>query len=144
MLANRFGATAEKIPVKDIQPPNLGEILDLDRNANFSLFIPKHRIIAGKLTKLFLDAPSIADLTAIAIYARDRVNPYLFNYSLSVALLHKPETRNLNLPSIVHSFPDKFFDGKLFNRARENATVLADEKVGCNLIEKSLPKFSIF
>lgn len=54
-VSNRFGEeTKTKIPVKKISTPPLGEILDLERHANFSLFIPKHRKIAGRLINIFL------------------------------------------------------------------------------------------
>lgn len=58
-LANRFGEDAnERIPVSEISIPPLGEILELERDANFSLFIPKHRRIAGRLIDIFLGKSS--------------------------------------------------------------------------------------
>lgn len=69
---------------------------------------------------------TVDDLLSVAVYSRDRVNPYLFNYALSVALLHRPDTQNLDLPSFIHSFPDKFVDAKVFNAARETASVVPD------------------
>lgn len=55
MIANRFGDEASgKIPIVPITLPDLSEILNLDRDENFSLFIPKHRRIAGLLIDLFL------------------------------------------------------------------------------------------
>lgn len=68
----------------------------------------------------------IDDLQAMAVYARDRVNPYLFNYALSVALLHRPDTQDLDLPSFLQSFPDKFIDSKAFTPIREAASILPD------------------
>lgn len=59
------------------------------------------------------------DLKAVAVYARDRINPYLFNYALSVALLHRPDTKGVDVPSFVSSFPDKFVDGIVLERLRE-------------------------
>ena len=54
-LANRFGEdTNEKIPVKQISIPPLGDILELGRNENFSLFMPRHRQMAGHLIRLFM------------------------------------------------------------------------------------------
>lgn len=66
------------------------------------------------------------DLLSIAVYTRDRVNPYLFNYALSVALLHRTDTQNLDLPSFIHTFPDKFVDSKVFARAREEAHIVPE------------------
>lgn len=55
MIANRFGDEATgKIPITPIEIPDLGEILDLHRDDNFTLFIPKHRRIAAQLCELFL------------------------------------------------------------------------------------------
>lgn len=54
-IVNKFGADAgEKIPVSSISIPPLGEVLELARDENFSLFIPKHRRIAARLIDIFL------------------------------------------------------------------------------------------
>lgn len=82
--------------------------------------------MAGRLISIFLGMRSIEDLQSMAVYARDRVNPYLFNYALSVALLHRPDTQDLDVPSFLQSFPDKFIDSKVFTPAREAATILPD------------------
>ncbi|XP_066260110.1 phenoloxidase 1 [Euwallacea similis] len=126
-VTTRFGEEAsERIPVKRISIPPLGEILELSRDSNFSLFIPKHRKIAGRLIDIFLGVRNVDDLLAVAVYARDRVNPLLFNYALSVALLHRADTQDLDVPSIIHSFPDKYVDSKVFSKAREDATVVPE------------------
>lgn len=69
---------------------------------------------------------NVDDLLAVAIYARERVNPYLFNYALSVALLHRPDTQDLDLPAFIQSFPDKYVDSKVFQKARQEATVVPE------------------
>ncbi|XP_044259844.1 phenoloxidase 1-like [Tribolium madens] len=126
-IANRFGEQAnEKIPLKNITPPDLEGVLDLGRHENFSLFVPKHRKVAGKLIRIFLAAESIDDLLSNAVFCRDRVNPYLFYYAFSVALLHRPDTQNLDLPSFIHVFPDKYVDSQVFARAREEAHIVPE------------------
>ncbi|XP_019754719.2 phenoloxidase 1 [Dendroctonus ponderosae] len=126
-VTSRFGEEAnERISVNRISIPPLGEVLELPRDTNFSLFIPKHRRIAGRLIDIFLGVRNVDDLLAVAVYARDRVNPYLFNYSLSVALLHRADTQELDIPSIIHSFPDKYVDSKVFSQAREDANVVPE------------------
>lgn len=120
---NRFGAN-DKIPVKKISLPNLGDILSIGRHENFSLFLPKHQKLAEKLIDIFMGMRNVDDLTSCAVYARDRVNPYLFNYALSVAILHRPDTKDLDLPSFIQTFPDKYLDSQVFTRAREEATVV--------------------
>lgn len=80
---------------------------------------------------LFLGVRNVDDLLSVAVYARDRVNPYLFNYALSVALLHREDTQNLDIPSILLSFPDKYVDSKVFTKAREEATVVPEGSRVC-------------
>ncbi|KAG5668817.1 hypothetical protein PVAND_016740 [Polypedilum vanderplanki] len=126
-IQNRFSDDAgERIPVRDIQPPNLDNVglKQLGKQENFSVFIPKHRKLASALSDIFLKARDIDHLQSLAVYARDRVNPQLFNYALSVALLHRPDTKDLDLPLFIESFPGKFLDSRSFVQAREEATVV--------------------
>lgn len=69
---------------------------------------------------------SIDDLQSVAVYARDRVNPILFNYALSVAILHRPDTKNMTLPLFIETFPEKYVDSKVFSKIREEASVVPD------------------
>jgi hypothetical protein len=112
------------IPVRDAGVPDIKAASELDKQDNFSLFIPRHRKLASALTDVFLKARDIDQLQSYAVYARDRVNGQLFNYALSVALLHRPDTKDLNLPLFVESFPSKFIDSRSFGRAREEANVV--------------------
>ncbi|XP_075170477.1 phenoloxidase 2-like [Haematobia irritans] len=126
-VQSRFGEKAEqRIPVKEIALPDLRIPMSLDREEQFSLFVPRHRRIAGRLIDIFMGMRSIEDLQSVAVYARDRVNPYLFNYALSVALLHRPDTKGLDLPSFAMNFPDKFVDSSVFRMVREEATVVPE------------------
>ena len=70
------------------------------------------------------EARDIDQLQSYAVYARDRVNPQLFNYALSVAILHRPDTKDLTLPLFIETFPGKFIDSRSFGRAREEANVV--------------------
>ncbi|XP_017467198.1 PREDICTED: phenoloxidase 2-like [Rhagoletis zephyria] len=126
-VQSRFGEKAEqRIPVRDISIPDLRIPMSLPRDAQFSLFIPAHRRIAGRLIDIFMGLRSIDDLQSVAAYSRDRVNPYLFNYALSVALLHRQDTKGLDLPSFAQNFPDKFVDSQVFRQVREEATVVPE------------------
>lgn len=71
---------------------------------------------------------SIDDLQTVAVYARDRLNPILFNYALSVAILHRPDTKDLNLPLFAENFPEKYVDSKVFRKAREEVSVVPEEQ----------------
>lgn len=55
-LMNRFGdSTNRRINVKQIAIPNMKDVIDgLSRYENFSMFIPKHRNIAGRLIDILL------------------------------------------------------------------------------------------
>lgn len=126
-VQNRAGANAEiRIPVKNIQIPDMRIPMSLARGDQFSLFIPRHRRIAGRLIDIFMGLRSIDDLQSVAVYARDRLNPFLFNYAMSVALLHRPDTKGLNLPLFSESFPEKYVDSTVFSKAREEATVVTE------------------
>lgn len=39
-------------------------------------------------------------------------------------MLHRPDTRNLNIPSHVEMFPFFYMDSSVFNRAREESVVV--------------------
>ena len=126
-IQSRFGEEGSpRIPVKNISPPDLRIVMQLGREETFSPIIPKHRKIASRLIDIFMRAPSIDDLQSIAIYARDRVNPQLFNYALSVAMLHRPDTRDLDLPLFSAVFPEKFIDSSVFEKAREESTIIPE------------------
>lgn len=54
-LSTRFGGEATtKISVKPISQPDLTIPMSLDRHEQFSLFLPKHRAIAGRLIDIFM------------------------------------------------------------------------------------------
>ncbi|XP_055551442.1 phenoloxidase 2 [Wyeomyia smithii] len=126
-IQNRFGDQAEeRIPVRSIALPDLRIPMSLGRQEQFSLFIPRHRKIAARLIDIFMGMRNIDDLQSCAVFARDRINPYLFNYAFSVALLHRKDTKDLDLPSIVEVFPDKYVDSKVFEQVREEATVVPE------------------
>lgn len=63
------------------------------------------------------------DLLSLAAYCRDRINPQMFIYSLSVAVLHRPDTKDLQIPQLSEIFPDKFLDSSVFSRAKEEANI---------------------
>lgn len=118
-----------KIEVNEhLKLPDIHEFADkLPRDKSFSLWIPKHAEIASKLIRLFMDQTSIDDLLAVAAYLRDEINTELFNYSLSVALLHRKDTRSIEIPSLIETFPYKFLDPSILRRARESLSILPRE-----------------
>ncbi|KAJ1524517.1 hypothetical protein ONE63_011009 [Megalurothrips usitatus] len=130
-VINRFGeeAGAERIQVRKINLPDLSEPGRLDRRAQFSLFLPEHRKLAGRLIQIFMGMRTLDDFLSAAVYARSHLNPYMFVYAYSVALLHRDDTRNAHLPPLAELFPEKYVNGDLFARAREEAnTVINPEQ----------------
>jgi hypothetical protein len=69
---------------------------------------------------------SVEDFFSVAAYLRDRINPSLFVYGFSVAIMHRPDCRNVRLPPITETFPARFVDGAVFVQAREETSVLSD------------------
>ncbi|KYQ50113.1 Phenoloxidase subunit A3 [Trachymyrmex zeteki] len=124
-IVNRFADdTSSKVPVKQISLPDLSVPLQLGRREPFSLFIPKHRKLAARLIDIFLGMQTFDDFLSVAVYCRDRVNPEMFVYVLSVAILNRPDTKDLPIPPLSEIFPDKYIDSGIFARAREEANVV--------------------
>jgi len=67
---------------------------------------------------------TLDDFLSAAVYARSHVNPYLFAYAFSVALLHREDTRGVEIPSAADLFPDKYVDRAVFSQAREEASTV--------------------
>lgn len=120
-LQNRFGNddVDRTVPIASSSQPNIDFCKDLPRKKPFSNFIKKHQEIAGKLIKIFMDAPDLQTLQSNAAYCHDRVNPKLFNYCYSVALQHRADTQDVAIPSIAEQFPSQFMDPEVFTTARE-------------------------
>ena len=117
-----------RISVKDVEEqPDINMSMQLGRREKFSIFLPKHQQAAEKLIDVFMAASSIDDLLSSASFARDRVNSQLFNYALSIALMHRKDTRNMKLPHFPSLFPDEFMDPLALNRVREEASVLDED-----------------
>ncbi|XP_046387012.1 phenoloxidase 1-like [Ischnura elegans] len=126
-LGTRFGEdTNVRVPVTNITFPDLSFPMQLGRRDNFSLFIPRHREMASRLIDIFMGMRTYEDFLAVSVYARDRINANMFVYALSVAILHRPDTRGVELPPLYEMFPDKYVDGGLFARAREEASVVPE------------------
>lgn len=88
----------------------------------------KRLITTGTVTGM----RNIDDLVSMSAACRERVNPYLFNYALSVAILHRPDTRNLQVPPLLEAFPDKFVDGAIFNKARRESEIFPSGSRVCS------------
>lgn len=126
VVQNRFGDdSSPRVSVAQGAKIDVTPFTDgLPRDARFSLWVPRHSSIAGKLIELFMSQRTIDDLLSVAAYVRDRINPQLFNYALSVTTLHRKDTKGLKIPTFVETFPDKFMDSKILRKAREDVTIV--------------------
>lgn len=69
---------------------------------------------------------NLDDFLSAAVYARSHLNPYLFVYAYSVALLHREDTKNAHLPPLAELFPEKYVNGGFFASAREEANTVLE------------------
>ncbi|XP_067015385.2 phenoloxidase 2 isoform X2 [Anabrus simplex] len=118
---------ATEITIPKVTTPDLSFVMQLGRREHFSHFIPFHRQMAGRLTKFFLDASTYEEFLSLAVYCRPRINPYMYVYALSLAIVHRPDTRNVRLPLHACLFPEMYFNGEIFGRLREEVTVVRPE-----------------
>ncbi|KAE8573029.1 Putative prophenoloxidase [Halyomorpha halys] len=126
-LDNRFGS-GKKIAVKKITLPDLSLPEQLGRRAQFSLFIPSHRAMAARLVEVFMGMRTLDDFISATVLCRDRMNPYMYIYALSVAIIHRPDTQNLEVPSFAEVFPDKYMNSEIFARAKEESNIVPEEQ----------------
>ncbi|KAE8573958.1 Putative prophenoloxidase [Halyomorpha halys] len=121
---DRMRGKAKKIPLKKITLPDLSIPMELGRREFFSLFDPHHRTLAAKLIDIFAGIKDLEEFQSAVVYARDRLNPYLYIYALSVVIYHRPDTKDLNLPPLVTVFPEKFVNEIFFIKAKEVLALL--------------------
>ncbi|KAK7790083.1 hypothetical protein R5R35_013004 [Gryllus longicercus] len=122
-LTNRFGDSTQ-INVPRINVPDISLPMQLGRRDQFSLFIPYHRRMARRLVEILLGMRSYEDFVSAGVFCRERINPFLFSYAMSIAILHRNDTQGAQLPLFASRFPEKFFDGSIFSKAREEANLV--------------------
>lgn len=109
---------SNRVPVKQIKYPKLDFIKKLNRNAPFSVFMEKHRQYADVLIKLFDNAKDIDELLSLGLFVRDQINSQLFVYAYSVALAHRYDSDDIQLPNLFEIWPDRFFDVDIMQKCR--------------------------
>ncbi|XP_050525328.1 phenoloxidase 2-like isoform X1 [Daktulosphaira vitifoliae] len=123
-LQTRFPG-AKQIKINKINKiPDLSLPLSLDKNTPFTLFNPMHCSMSSRLITVFMETKSTDELMSLAVYCREKMNPFMFVYALSVVMLHKPETRSIQLPSHAEMFPGLYVDPTVLSRAREEAAAV--------------------
>ncbi|GAB0091392.1 hypothetical protein DMENIID0001_062330 [Sergentomyia squamirostris] len=107
--------------------PNLEFTKPILLDEIFSIYIPLHRKIAVRLIEIFIACSSTEDFISTICYVHERVNPYLFNWALTIAVINRKDTAGYGFPVIPAVFPEKFFDGKLHKDARDAVSVVPQE-----------------
>ncbi|XP_068086719.1 phenoloxidase 1 [Anabrus simplex] len=130
-LMNRFGPTsmpnATAIRVPRIEIPDLSFPMELGRREPFSPFIPYHRQMAHRLVEVFMGMRTYADFVSLLVFCHEHINPGMYQYAMSIAIFHRNDTGGAIVPSIANVFPDKFVDGAVFSRCREEANMVPVE-----------------
>lgn len=94
-IGSRFNnGIKQRIEIQSVETPDLAFAETVSRTDAFSTFIPAHQVIAGQLTEIFMKVKDLKTLLSVAVYTRDRVNVNMFQYAFSVALQHRPDTKN--------------------------------------------------
>uniref|UniRef100_A0A481MQJ8 Phenoloxidase n=1 Tax=Nipponaphis monzeni TaxID=196483 RepID=A0A481MQJ8_9HEMI len=104
--------------------PDMSVPLGLSRDSPFSVFNPNHSTMASKLIEIFMAAKNVEELISLAAYCHDRINKYMYVYALSVAVLHRQDTRGVDLLSHAEMFPCLYVDSSVFSRAMEETVVV--------------------
>ena len=89
----------------------------LPRGAIFTLFNEKHRSEMILLFESFFYANDWDLFYKTACWARDRINEGQFVYALSVAVLHRSDTRGIVLPPPYEIYPHLFVNSEVIHAA---------------------------
>ncbi|GLH04004.1 Sex-specific storage-protein 2 [Gryllus bimaculatus] len=114
------------VEVPDVAVPELGPALELSREEDFSLFFPRHRVMARHLVDILISLPTYEKFLCVSAVIRDKVNPYLYAYAMSVAILNRNDTIK-TLPNSASLFPQLYFQGSILARGRTEAQLFAPE-----------------
>ncbi|XP_055692825.1 phenoloxidase 2-like [Lutzomyia longipalpis] len=129
-LETRFSETESdkvRVNVKELKWPDLSFAKSIRREDSFNIFFQPHIEVAGKLIEIFYKLESAEDLLACAVYARERVNPYLFVYCFSVAMANRDDTKDIVVPDALMSFPNKYIPKSTLAEAKELCYVVPGE-----------------
>jgi hypothetical protein len=89
----------------------------LPRGQVFSLFNERHRQQMITIFESFFFAEDWDTFFRTACYVRDRVNEGQFIYALSVAVLHRQDTRGIVLPPAYEIYPHLFVNSEVIHAA---------------------------
>jgi hypothetical protein len=90
----------------------------LNREDVFSIMYEKHRDYAVSLFHVFYYCKDWETFYNTMVWAKYNVNPGVFVYSLTVAVLHRPELKGIVLPAPYEIYPYYFFNTELIQKAQ--------------------------
>jgi hypothetical protein len=89
----------------------------LPRGQVFSIFYQEQLQQAIALYRLFYYAKDYQTFYNTAVWARQHVNEGVYLYSLSVAIVHRPDTYGIVLPPIYEVYPYYFYNNEVIQQA---------------------------
>ncbi|CAH0563933.1 unnamed protein product [Brassicogethes aeneus] len=85
----------------------------------FSVFNYDHLQQVKMLFKMFYHASDFTTFHNFAVWCRQNINEGLFLYTISVAIVHRPDTYGIIIPPIYEIYPFYFFDVGVINEAQK-------------------------
>ncbi|EFN73934.1 Hexamerin [Camponotus floridanus] len=82
---------------------------------------PQHFHEAVNLFHVFHSAKDFDTFYNAAVWARFNVNEYVYIYALSVAVLHRPDTKHIRVPPAYEVLPYYFFNEEVIHQAHHIA-----------------------
>nr|ACU78069.1 hexamerin-like protein 2 [Locusta migratoria] len=89
----------------------------LPKGEVFSVYYQKHFYQARALFELFFFAKDFETFYKTAVWAREHLNDALFVYSLTVAVLHREDTKDVTLPAPYEVYPQLFVNAEVIQQA---------------------------
>lgn len=89
----------------------------LPRGEVFTVRVHQNYEDAISLFRVFYTAKDFDTFYNTAVWARFHMNEYMYIYVLSVAVLHRPDTRNIRLPPAYEVLPQYFFNEEVMHKA---------------------------
>ncbi|XP_066991439.1 hexamerin [Anabrus simplex] len=91
----------------------------LPRGEVFSIVYQKHMWQVERIFDMLYLAKDYDTFYRTACWGRDRINEGMFVYALSVAVIHREDTRDIILPPPYEVYPELFVDSTVIQKAYE-------------------------
>jgi hypothetical protein len=88
----------------------------LKRGEVFSMMHPSQREEAICLFRVMYSAKDFETFYNTAVWARFYINEQMFSYTLSLAVLHRVDTKNIRLPPMHEAYPYLYFNDDVLHQ----------------------------